>query len=272
MSIIALSRELGAGAEEIIESVCRELGYISVDKQEIGEMVTGYGFQFDSLEKYDEKKPPFWEFVSGERSKVLHTVKIAIYDLARKGNVIIIGRGGFLLLKDIPGVLRVKIVAPFETRVRNMAKTGKSPKEIEDILRNSDREREGFIRHYYHADENDTHRFDLVINTEKISFDKAARLIIESRRLMDEPGSEAEAREKLADLAIKLKVELAVTQDKKVDITSLDVEVNQGNVEITGFVRNEQYKKACEEAALRVEGVKSVDNRITIASALPYGQ
>jgi len=261
---------MGANAEEIVEIICRQLGFISVDKKNIGEAVATYGFQFSSLEKYDETKPSFWDFLSRERYKLFHAVQIAICELARKGNVIIIGRGGFMLLKDIPNILRVRIIAPFEIRVQNMAQTGKSPQEIENTLRNRDRESEGFLRHHYQADWNEPLIYDMLINTEKMPYDKAARLIIEARKVMDELGQEAEAQEKLSDLTMRLKVELAVIQDVKVDIRNLDVVVKQGNVVISGIVSHEQVKQACEEAALRVEGVKHLDNRINIASILPH--
>ncbi|MBW2148037.1 MAG: cytidylate kinase family protein [Deltaproteobacteria bacterium] len=270
MSIITLSRQRGAGDEEIVEMICQNLGFISVDKQKIGDVVAGYGFQFSSLEKYDEKKPSFWDFITRERYKFIHAIQIAICELALNGNVIIIGRGGFVLLKEIPGVLRVKIIAPFELRVRNMARTGKSPEEIQHILRIFDKEGEGFLRHHYNADWNDPLLYDMVINTEKVPCEKAAKLITNARMVMDENVNEAEAQEKLADLALKLKVELAVMQDVKVDIRNLDVVVRQGNVVISGIVSHEQVKKACEEAALRVEGVKHLENRISIASILPH--
>jgi cytidylate kinase len=270
MSIITLSRQMGAGAEEIVEFICKELGFIAMDKNRIGDAVAEYGFQFASLEKYDETKPSFWDFISRERYKFFHAVQIAICDLARNGNVVIIGRGGFMLLRDIPGVLRVRIIAPFEVRVRNMAQTGKSREEIESILKNRDRESGGFLRHHYQADWNDPALYDMVINTEKTPYANVARLIIEARRAMDEIGNEAEVQEKLADLTLKLKIELTVMQDVKVDIRNLDVVVKQGNVIISGIVSHEQVKQACEEAARGVEGIKHLDNHINIASVLPH--
>lgn len=267
MSIITLSRQMGAGAEEIDDMICQELGYTSIDKQHIGEVVTGYGFQYASLEKYDEKKPSFWNFISREHDRLFHAVRIAICHLARKGNVIIIGRGGYILLRDIPGVLRIKVIAPFESRVRNMAQAGKSPSDIEDLLRHSDREREGFLRHYYRADWNNPFLFDMVINTEKTPYHEAARLIIETCRFLDKRISVAEVQERLTDLTIKLKVEQAVMEDAEALIRNLTVEVKGGKVLIFGIVSDAEAKKTCEEAALRVEGVKELDSRIAVTAA-----
>jgi cytidylate kinase len=261
---------VGSGAERIVEIICREQGFIPIDKEKIGEAVAAYGFQFSSLQKYDETKPSFWDFISRERYKYFHAIQIAICELAQKGKVIIVGRGAFVLLKDIPGVLRVRIIAPFDVRVKNMAQMGKTREEIEAALRNRDRESEGFLRHHYQADWNDPLLFDMIINTEKVPFDKAARLIIEALKIKAEIANQAEAQEKLADLTLKFKVELAVMQDVKVDIRNLDVTVKQGDVIISGIVSHEQVKKACEEAAARVEGIRHLDNRISIASILPH--
>jgi cytidylate kinase len=268
MGVITLSRHIWAGAEEIVEMVCRELGFIFVDREKIGEVVSEFGFQFTSLEKYDEKKPPLWDFLSRERYNLVRAIQIAICELARKGNVIIIGRGANILLKDIPGVLRVRIIAPFEIRVKNMARTGKAPEEIYSILRHRDRDSEGFVRHHYHADLNDPLLYDIVINTENMSYASAARFIIDSHRAMDEAVDFADAQKKLADLSLKQKIELALMQKVKEEITNLDVEVHQGNVVLSGFVSNEEFKKACTSAASGIEGVKSLDNRISIFYAM----
>ena len=175
-----------------------------------------------------------------------------------------------MLLKDIPRVLRVRIIAPFEVRVRNMARTLKGRDEIERALRNRDRESGGFLRHHYQADWNDPLLYDMLINTEKVSSAEAARLIIEARKVFDLKCCEAEAEEKLADLTLKLKIELAVMQDVKIDIRNLVVTVKKGSVIISGIVSHEQVKQACEEAALRVKGIAHLDNRISIAPILPH--
>ncbi len=78
------------------------------------------------LKKFDEKKPPCLDSFAIRRTRFRHSLQAGIYDLARKGQVAIVGRGGEVLLKKIPGTLHVKIIAPFDLGVRRLAENGRS--------------------------------------------------------------------------------------------------------------------------------------------------
>ena len=50
----------------------------------------------------------------------IESTTAVIKDLAQTGNVVIIGRGGNMILADTPGVIRVGVVAPMEVRVQTL--------------------------------------------------------------------------------------------------------------------------------------------------------
>ena len=73
------------------------------------------------------------------------------------------------------------MVAPFELRVKRImesskTKEGETKKEIE----NFDRSRRVFTKRYFHADLEDPVNYDLVVNTEKLSFENASSIIIDA--------------------------------------------------------------------------------------------
>ena len=121
MAIITISRQFGSLGTIIAKALKDELKLESLDKIALEEtLVSDYGIPEEKVERYDEKKPAFWDIFSSDKDRYLHFLKTVLYDFASKGNCIIIGRGGQVLLKDIPGVLHVRIVAPRELRIKRI--------------------------------------------------------------------------------------------------------------------------------------------------------
>jgi cytidylate kinase len=115
-----------------------------------------YGFPKREVEEYDEKRPSLWESFSSERKKFLHFIQAVIYDFARKGDVVIVGRGGQVLLKDLPSALHVRIKAPFDVRVKRITeREGDDERHVERLLRRCDRNASGYIRYLFDVDWDD---------------------------------------------------------------------------------------------------------------------
>lgn len=115
-------------------------------------------------------------------------VRQVILECAQAGNVIIVGRGGQAILRDMSGVLRVKIVGSEEIRVRRlMQRLGIDAKEAERQIRRSDRERARYLKHFHGLDWEDLRLYDLVLNTDRLTVDAAVQLIIEAAQYMAQP-------------------------------------------------------------------------------------
>jgi len=179
MSVITVSRQLGSLGTEIAWKLAAVLHYEFIDKEGIGKALASYGIPEPDLEKFDEKKPPLWDCLQIQRRKFLHFIQGVIYDFARRGKVIIVGRGGQVLLRDLPGVMHLRIIAPFEVRIRRLREqSGGDEKQATRILRRSDRDSAGFIRSFFDVDWDEPALYDLVINTQKLSVETAVKLIL----------------------------------------------------------------------------------------------
>ena len=110
--MVTISREAGAGGEETARILARELKWEFLDREALEQLLSERGFSRMDFEIYDEKKPGLWHRFSAERDRYLHHLRMVSYDFVRRGDCVILGRGGQLLFKDIPGVLRVRVVAP----------------------------------------------------------------------------------------------------------------------------------------------------------------
>jgi cytidylate kinase len=260
MSIVTISRQLGSLGTEIAQGVAEKLSYEYVDKKKVTEALSPYGLFAADVEKFDEKKPTFWDSFQIQKKKFLHSLEAVIYDFARKGNVVIVGRGGQVLLRDLPGVLHVRISASFSIRLKRiMALEGGDEKKASRILNQSDRDSAGFLRSFFDVDWEDRGLYDLMINTEKLSAETGVKLIMDSVSSpeIQEGGKGIDAR--LIDLALTQKVEVILMGIIGIGFENVTVQVKGGMVRLGGFAASETLKEDCLRAAARIEGVNNVD-------------
>ncbi len=271
MSTITISRQLGGLGTEIARGVAEKLNYEYVDKEKIGKKLADFGFGEPEVEKFDEKKPPFWDSLSIQRTNFLHSIQAAIYDFACKGQVVIVGRGGQVLLKNLPGTLHVRIFAPFDLRVKRLVETERvDEKHAVRMLRQSDHDSAGYIHSFFHADWNDASLYDLLINTERLSPATAVQLIIDSVHSREIKEGVEKGKEKLAELALIQKAEAKLVAILGSDLRHVEIRVEKGVVFLRGAVTSSGVKEDCERTVAALEGVEHVENQLSVALYYPY--
>lgn len=104
--------------------------------------------------------------------------KEIIRKLATTGNAILVGRGGAMITAGLRHVLRVRLVAPFEFRVKNYVGMNEvSRQKAMRAVRGNDAANRHYIRRYFGTNISDPRHYDLIINTETNAFERAARVI-----------------------------------------------------------------------------------------------
>jgi cytidylate kinase len=181
MAVITMSRAAGSGGDEVARMVAEKLGYAFVDKHFIERVLGQYGFiEFDQA--YDSL-PTFWDKFDAQKEKrrveMTRLLNQAIRALAKRGNVVILGRSGYIVLDGLADVLKVRVQAPRGVRVgRLAAQRGLSTEQAVAEVDQTDKVRSNFVRKYYETDWQDADRFDLVINSGKIAPDLATNWIV----------------------------------------------------------------------------------------------
>jgi len=216
MSIVTIRGDLGSGAREIGKQVADKLGIDYIDREIIAD-VAGQLKQSKEVIADKEMPPgtvlgriaealgraaeaygrntadvgysgiylPTWEIPLSD-ARYLTGLESVIKELAGTQSIVILGRGSQFILKDFPGAIHILMAAPLELRVKRVMKTLKleevnAKKEIERF----DNSRREFIKHYFHADLEDSLHYDLVINTEHFSFEDAASIVINALPFKD---------------------------------------------------------------------------------------
>lgn len=216
-TIIAISRQLGASSHTIAERVAEQLGLPLFDQEIINRAAGAAGVEPDVIIAAETVPslitrivehlgrhplamepeslpaaalPPDLILTSSDYRYLIDSV---VQQIAEQQSAVILGHGAAQTLADRPGVLRVFVLAPFETRVRRHAReTGVSEEEARNEVRDNDKARAEFFRHYYNMDWLNARRYDLVLNTGRLSDKVSADLIVLTARahLGIEPASQ----------------------------------------------------------------------------------
>ena len=108
-----------------------------------------------------------------------------VEELAAEGRCVMVGRACAAVLARSADTLHVRLVAPFETRVRTATQRfGLDPAEAPRIVAERDANRARYHREYYDRDCNDPIHYHMVLNTARLGFDGAAQVVIDRARGM----------------------------------------------------------------------------------------
>jgi len=133
--------------------------------------------------------PPLSTWLDG----YVRMVGLVVRGLAREGNVLLVGRGSQVLLRDHPQALHVQVVAPAAHRLDVvMQRHDLSKRDAQNRIRASDRARSDYVRRYHGADWLDPTLYHLAINTGWIPVPMAVNLIIDTQRALAESSQQDE--------------------------------------------------------------------------------
>ena len=122
---------------------------------------------------------PAMPLLSASMEEYVRMVGLVIQNMAKEGNVLIIGRGSQILLRDHPDALHVQVVAPLSYRVQKlMCLEGLNQREATQRILASDGARAEFLRRYYGVNWLDPQLYDLVVNTGQITIQTAVQLVV----------------------------------------------------------------------------------------------
>lgn len=210
MAVITISKQHGAGGKAIALALARELGCEVVDKSLIIKVAQQARVGADRVENFDQEQySSIDQYLSGlflanpalygmggfdfplagssglmadqeffNAQKYLALTQALIKELYQKGNLVLVGRGGQVLLADKPGCLHLRLCAPLEYRVKRvMEKAGINEKEATEKINNRDRSRASYIKDHYQRDWSDPGLYHLTINTQLVPVEAITALV-----------------------------------------------------------------------------------------------
>lgn len=204
MTTITISRQFGSHGDTVAQLLCDRLGYRYFDKNLMTGLAVQSGLPAEKLVDLSEEKPRartlverlFATFASplsdpgvwaasaeadAQEQLMVAKIRHLIQAAHAEGNVVIIGRGGQAVLRGLPGVLHVRLVAPLELRIkRHGERAGLAPEEAREAVTRRDQASVDYVKRFYKLDPTDPELYDLIINTDKVTPSTAADLIIKA--------------------------------------------------------------------------------------------
>jgi cytidylate kinase len=199
--VVCISGEDGAAAPEAAQLVAESLGFRLINEDIVAQAAAQAGVAPDAVADVERRKSALIKFLEGMgpagmtavgvtvlpddvnqgpgSNELRALIRSVIEETASRGSVVIVAHAASLALASRDDVLRVLITASPETRRRRLTESLEiDDKEAGRMLKRSDAGRADYMKRFYGiGGERPTH-YDVVINTDRISSDEAARLIV----------------------------------------------------------------------------------------------
>lgn len=265
MAIITISRGSMSGGMEFAECLAKTLGYPTLAREILVQAAAKLNVPEVMLRGKIERSAGFWERMTSDRRIYLVALQSALADACASGDLVYHGHAGHLLLKNIPTVLRVRLIAPREARIQAVIRRqGLDFDAASDYVRMMDEERVRWTKFVYGVDWRDPRNYDLVINLRNITIETACALVSAAVQL-PVYATTGEVKKKLRDFALACRVKVALASTKEWRAVNFDVRADDGTVEVFGemaggmLIRNAgPSDRDIELIAKTVEGVKAV--------------
>lgn len=204
MTLVALSASYGAGGSVVGPALAERLGVPFVDRAIPAQVAEHLDVAVDDAAAHDEQAPdsfldrllrgfigtdigvpaplPAETFTSEDFRRATEGVLLR---QAATGRGVILGRGGMIVLRDDPRVLRVRLDGPPERRLRQaMAIGGFDEQTARDTLAKLDRAHADYVRQFYAADIRDCTLYHLVVDSTAIDLDSCVELIARAAQVL----------------------------------------------------------------------------------------
>jgi len=271
MPIITISREMGTGAYGVAKELAKKLKYTMVDGPKIATVAAEYGLTLEMLQAVDEKPPSYNTVEDRARAASLNSIELILLDFAKKGNVILYGRGGQDLLQGCANVLRLRFVADFEERVERFSeREWIDPDLAQELIRRSDLQRGGFIHFYFDRDWNDPLGYDLTFNTSRFSQESIIDIVVAAVKDPQLKEADAWAVPEIENTILVKKIETALLRSEELEYRPFRIEVEDGQVTMSGYIGSETEKQAALRVAATIEGVGTVIDNLHVVNYCEY--
>ena len=269
MPIITISRGSYSKGKEVAEKVAQRLGYECISRDIILEASEEFHVPEIKLIRAIHDAPGILDRLSHEKDKYIAYVQTALTKHFRKDNIVYHGLAGHYFVKNISHVLKVRIIADIEERVKlKMEREGLNRAEAFQLIKKDDEERRKWSQYLYGTDTLDPSLYDLVIHIHKVTVEDAVDIICHTAALKHFQAT-PESKKAMEDLVLSAEVKAALIGLNH----GIKISAQDGIV----FIRSEAtllqqspLSHDIEKILKKIPGVKDV--RIDVEPILPLSE
>lgn len=269
MAVVTISRQVGSLGDEVAEDLARELGYDLVGAATLKDVACGMApcFAEEVQDLQMERGLSVLERMFFAQPVYTSLYAAVILEVASRGNVVILGRGAQVVLREVPPVLRVRVVAPTALRVARVAQTmGLELEEARERVERHDQERRALVRQIFDSDLRDWGLYHLVLNTETLDQAGAVAILRQSvaevRRLHPDEALEKTLKPLATAKFVeaRLRRELLRSNLLKADLSP------EGAIVLSGYLHAQEESRRAEQLARKLAGDLPVVNQIRVST------
>jgi hypothetical protein len=211
--VLAISPTDGSAGEQLGPIVARELGFQLVNEQIVAQAAREAGVTDDVVANVEKRKSLLHRLLEGlgevgpagaagftgyaaipedigpNRDALRGLIRSVLEESADRGNAVIVAHAASLALGDRDDVLRVLITASPDTRARRIAEARDVDEaEAKKVVARGDANRADYLKRFYGASAELPTHYDIVINTDRVTPEDAASLVLSAARSQQIPA------------------------------------------------------------------------------------
>ncbi len=182
MSIIIISSDSQEIESRTAGLISESLGYgMAARKEILPKVAEKYGLSADELVNVLEKRPSIFRSSVRQWKLYLSYIQEGVVEELRRDNLVCYGLAAHLYVLGVSHVLRVRILAKEEEKLRELtAHTGIDMQAARKLIDKEKKYRSRWAYEMYGMDEADSSRYDLSINLNSLDLEDAIKLIEET--------------------------------------------------------------------------------------------
>lgn len=179
MAIITISRGSLSGGRALADCLSAHLGYPKVGREVLQEAAEAIGASEEAFRGKFETTPGLWGRLTKAREKYVLAVQTALAEWCTRGDLVYHGLSGQHLLAGLPGIFRVRLIAPIEMRVQALLESHPqmTTSQAEAFIKDVDQDRSRWVRVMYGVDVADASLYDMTINLQTHTIESACETI-----------------------------------------------------------------------------------------------
>jgi len=256
MSIITINRGSYSRGKEVAEKLALKLGYDCISRDILLEASHEFNIPEIKLIRALHDPASVLERFTHGKERYISYLYSALLQHIRKDNIVYHGLAGQYFLRDIPHVLKVRIIADMPDRVREEMRRANIPEEKAlYILQKDDEERRKWGLQVYGTDTWDSRPYDIVLHIGRLTVNDAVDILFDTIKKPNFQAT-AESLKLVDDLALSAKVKASLAKiAPKIQVAADHGSIHIRNMDKTqGSADDDQIKGI----AMQVEGVEEV--------------
>jgi uncharacterized protein len=202
---VCISRDVGAGGEQVGRAVAEALGYRYVDEDIVRSAAERAGVDVEDISSAEQRRtlasrlldlvaqagaPEAYAYaapdidayrLAGANDGMMAVIQEAVRETADAGDAVIVAHAASHVLAGRPDVLRVLVTGSEQTRQARLAEELGDDK-ARATVREAEKARADYLRRFHDVKQELPTHYDLVVNTDQLGVDGAAAVVTGAAR------------------------------------------------------------------------------------------